>query len=102
MTPAETKLWSRLRDRRFEFLKFVRQKVIGRYRADFYCDDERLIIELDGSSHDSPEAQAYDLERTQWFEAQGYRVLRFLNEDVMRNFPAVLEAIKTALTPFPV
>jgi very-short-patch-repair endonuclease len=101
MTPAETKLWSRLRDRRFEFRKFVRQKVIVRYRADFYCDDERLIIELDGSSHDSPEAQAYGLERTQWLEAQGYRVLRFLNEDVMRNFPAVLEAIKTALTPFP-
>lgn len=101
MTPAETKLWSRLRDRRLEFRKFVRQKVIGRYRADFCCGDENLIVELDGSSHDSPEAQTYDLERTQWLEAQGYRVLRFPNEDIMRRFPAVLESIKAHFTPFP-
>ena len=101
MTPAEAKLWQRLRDRRLEYRKFVRQKIIGRYRADFFCDEAMLIVEVDGSSHDTPEAQIYDLERTQWLEAQGYRVLRFSNEAVLRHLPAVLESIKSHLPPLP-
>ncbi len=101
LTPFEAKLWHALRDRRLEYRKFVRQKIIGRYRTDFYCHEERLVIEVDGSSHDLPEAQEYDTERTAWLEAQGFRVLRFQNADVMRNLEGVLMAIRGALTPFP-
>jgi very-short-patch-repair endonuclease len=100
-TPAEARLWFHLRDRRLDHRKFVRQKVIGRYRTDFYCHEERLVIELDGSSHDSEDSQEYDLERSDWLEAQGFRVLRFRNEDVMRQLGSVLEVIRGALIPFP-
>jgi very-short-patch-repair endonuclease len=101
LTPAEARLWFYLRSRKLEFRKFVRQKVLGRYRADFYCHEELLVIELDGASHDNGEAQTYDLERTRWLEAQSIRVLRFQNHEVLKNTRAVLECIKQNLTARP-
>ena len=97
LTVPEARLWFYLRDRRFHFHKFVRQKIIGRYRADFYCHEQRLVIELDGASHDNRNAEEYDLERTQWLEAQGLRVLRFQNREVMNDTQLILKTIKQQL-----
>src|SRR6266850_7598605 len=89
-TFAERKLW-------YEFLrtlpqKFTRQKPLGRYVADFYCSSHRLVIELDGDSHYSVDAQRYDEERSAVLRTLGIRVLRFTNADVMQTFEAVCMA----------
>ena len=93
-TPAEAKLWPLLRNRNLDGYKFRRQHPIGFYIVDFYCHEARLIIELDGRSHD--EQIEYDAERTEGLEGEGYRVLRFANELVMRNVVMVAEAILAA------
>ncbi len=92
--PAEGKLWQRLRNRKLDGLKFRRQDPIGPYIVDFVCMSERLIVELDGPSHD--ERQDHDAARTRWLESEGYRVLRFLNEDVHRSIDDVLRTILRA------
>jgi len=88
---AEQKLWARLRAGQLAGLKFRRQHPIGRFIADFCCPAHRLIIEIDGDSH--AERATYDAARTAWLEEQGYRVIRFLNDDVQHRLEAVLEAI---------
>jgi very-short-patch-repair endonuclease len=94
-TEAEQKLWSRLRAKRLQDLKFRRQVAFSEnYIADFVCPSAKLIVELDGSQH--AEQAAYDARRTQFFEQQGYRVLRFWNNDVFGNFDGVLQAIVNA------
>ena len=98
MTVPERFLWSRLRTRPNE-IKFRRQQPIGRYVADFYCSDQRLVIELDGRSHDSTTAD--DAQRQAWLESQGIRVLRFLNDDVLQNPDAVVETILQACAAEP-
>jgi 5-methyltetrahydrofolate--homocysteine methyltransferase len=98
MTPAEAALWVLLRDRRLGGRKFRRQAVIGRYRPDFYCFEERLVVELDGSIHDLQEIQAYDLERTKWLEAQGLKVIRFQNHQVLEYPTEVLKTIQSHFT----
>jgi len=90
-TPIERRLWWRLRKRQLDGLHFRRQHPIGPFIVDFYCDKHRLIIELDGPSHD--EQVEYDEERTAWLEACGYRVIRFANKQVRNNLEGVLEAI---------
>ena len=89
MTPAERTLWYALRNRRFMGLKVRRQVPIGPYIADFYCAERRLIIEADGFGH----GNARDILRDQWLTAQGFRVLRLPNRDVLTNHPACLDAI---------
>jgi len=79
-TPREKILWSILRGRRIGGLKFRRQEPIGRYVADFCCREKKLVVELDGMSHD--DKAEYDQQRQKWLEDQGYRVIRILNEDV--------------------
>jgi|GEM_PF-98709 len=98
MTDAETKLWYHLRDHRFAGLKFKRQKPIGAYIADFVCMQQRLIIELDGGQHLESDS---DRRRDAWLTEQGFRVLRFWNNDVLLNIDAVLEAIYQAVLPSP-
>jgi very-short-patch-repair endonuclease len=98
-TNAERALWFRLRDRRLQGLKFRRQVTIGHYIADFCCESQRLIIELDGGQH--AERSIPDAERTAALEAQGYLVLRFWNNDVLRNMDGVLESIVDTLKPVP-
>lgn len=93
-SPIEARLWARLRDRRLEGLKFRRQHPVGRYIADFYCAAQNLIVEIDGDTH--ADQIEYDHQRTQWLEANGYRVMRFTNSDVMNNVDGVLEAIRAA------
>ena len=94
-TEAEAKLWSRLRAHRMAGVQFRRQHAIGNYIVDFCSPRRKLIIELDGSQHlDQAE---YDLERTQYLEVKGYRVLRFWNNDVMNEIDAVLNVIWTEI-----
>jgi len=90
-TPVERRLWWRLRKLQLDGLHFRRQYPIGRFIVDFYCDRHRLIIELDGPSHD--EQVEYDKERTAWLKAHGYRIIRFTNKQVRNNLEGVLEAI---------
>jgi very-short-patch-repair endonuclease len=95
MTPAEKKLWQILRGTQLDGLYFRRQHAIGSYIVDFICIQAKLIIEIDGSSH--LEQEEYDKERTRWLEEEkGYRVIRFTNNDVLRNTNGVLEAIREA------
>ena len=92
-TPAEQLLWKALRNRQLNGLKFYRQRVIGYYIADFYCPELKLILEADGDVHFTDEQQTHDAKRNQWFEAEGYRVLRVFNSDVTKNLEGVLQVI---------
>jgi len=91
-TEAEKALWIRLRGRQLLGYKFRRQQVLGRYIVDFVCLEKRLVVEVDGSQHFVQ--QRYDEARTRWLEAQGYRVIRFLNNEVLGgDIEAVIDAI---------
>src|SRR5262245_58991842 len=98
-TDAECALWFRLRDRRLRGLKFRRQVPINNYIVDFCCESARLIIELDGGQHGA-QVEA-DRVRTTVLEKQGYLVLRFWNNDVLRNIDGVVESIVDTLNPRP-
>jgi very-short-patch-repair endonuclease len=88
MTEPETRMWLQLRAERFAGVKFRRQKVIGRYIADFAANDPKLVIEVDGHTHDVDDRA--DGSRTLYLEQQGYQVLRFTNAEVMSNMEGVL------------
>jgi very-short-patch-repair endonuclease len=90
-TNVEGKLWSRLRARQLSDAKFRRQYPIGAFIADFCCYERRLVIELDGGHH--AEHVDADQSRTDFFVSQGYRVLRFWNNEVIENIDGVLEKI---------
>ena len=92
-TNAELILWNRLRSRAIGGYKFVRQEPIGPYVVDFVCRERRLIIEVDGGQHTGE----IDGPRDNWLRSHEYRVLRFWNNDVIRNIDGVLETIATAL-----
>ncbi|MGJ7525670.1 endonuclease domain-containing protein [Variovorax sp. GB1P17] len=94
-TDAEALLWYHLRDRRMADHKFRRQRPIGPYFADFACLEAKLIVELDGGQH--VDAALCDENRTRFLEAQGYRVLRFWNNEVLTQTDAVRERILQAL-----
>jgi very-short-patch-repair endonuclease len=96
MTDAATKIWQRLRAHRFQDLSFRRQFPVGPFIADFVCLEARLVIEIDGGQHASDEA-AYDARRDAWLRAEGFRILRFWNNDVLKNFSGVLERAAEAL-----
>lgn len=90
-TAAEQLLWTHLRNRQLNNLKFRRQHPIGFYIADYYCAEVKLVVEIDGDTHlDQAE---YDQKRTHWLEEQGLRVMRFTNEVVLDTPEAVLELI---------
>ena len=94
MTPAEARLWQRLRHRQLAGYYFRRQHPIGRCITDFCCTRARLVVEVDGDVHAGQEE--YDAARTEWLEGQGYRVIRFTNSEVSRQLEAVLERILVA------
>jgi very-short-patch-repair endonuclease len=95
MTEAERQVWRILRLRQMEGHKFRRQVPIGRFIADFACHEARLIIEIDGGQHDL--SLAPETERTEFLEGEGYRVLRFWNNEVLANLDGVHRAITEAL-----
>ena len=92
-TRAERSLWWRLRDRQIVGAKFRQQHPIGEYIVDFVALKERLVIELDGGQQAVEPFKSRDAERTREIEAQGFRVLRFWNFDVLANLEGVLEEI---------
>ena len=94
LTPAEGKLWSRIRNDQLG-VNFRRQHAVGNYIPDFCSPKARLIIELDGSQH--LEQEEYDTDRTRYLESQGYKVIRFWNNDVMNNIEGVILAIMCVL-----
>ena len=101
-TNAEQRLWSVLRRRQLAGVRFRRQVPLGPYVADFACLSHRLIIEVDGGQHTV--TQFRDNKRTRWLESQGYRVIRFWNNEVGENLEGVTETIRLALrdvTPHP-
>jgi len=95
LTPAEQKLWAHLRGNKLNGVNFRRQHAIGSYIVDFCSIKAKLIIELDGNQH--LEQEEYDLERTAYLESQGYKVVRFWNNDVMNDINGVIHAIEFAL-----
>ena len=102
MTPQERDLWYQyLRHHPF---KFNRQKVLGKYIADFYCASAKLVIELDGSQHYDEKGMEADRERTQFLMQYGIRVLRIPNNAVSQNLRGVcdyIDAILQGTVPFP-
>jgi len=84
-TDAERRLWSALRDRRLRGYRFRRQHPIGEFIVDFACTRHRLVVEADGGQHSDNEA---DGSRTAWLEAEGWRVMRFWNNEVLANTEA--------------
>ena len=91
MTKEEAHLWYQCLCR--AKFRFRRQYVIGNYIVDFYCHQAKLVIELDGSQHCTPDRIQYDKKRTTYLESQGLKVVRFSNLDVMGKFREVCETI---------
>ncbi|MDG2044229.1 MAG: DUF559 domain-containing protein [Maricaulis sp.] len=94
-TPAEHRLWSRLRNRSLMGVKFHRQVPVGRYFADFLSREAQLIIEADGGQHG--ERLAYDAQRTEFLESRGFLVLRFWNHEIFDDTDAVMNVIAEAV-----
>jgi very-short-patch-repair endonuclease len=93
MTDAELKLWNEIRAHRLMGLAFRRQMPIAGYIVDFACPDKKLIIELDGSQHAEAEASELDATRTTKLEALGWTILRFWNDDILRDIDNVCQHI---------
>ena len=105
-TPAERLLWECLRDRRLGGYKFRRQYPLGRFIADFYCSEARLIIEVDGAVHREATQQERDQAREEILRDYDYHLLRFTNDEVLTRTEEVLQRIlervqELALTPTP-
>lgn len=98
-SPAERRLWKHLSNRQIAGYKFSRQMPVGPYFADFLCRELKLIIEIDGYSHDTQ--QGYDLARTKDMEDHGYRVARFSNQDVMTNVEGIVREIERVVANIP-
>src|SRR5262249_1625261 len=96
-TPAEDLLWQLLRDRQMMGFKFQRQHQCGEYGADFYCHEARLVIECDGSVHDSNEQWQHDQNRDAYMTSRGLRVLRFRNDQILQDTEEVLRQISKYL-----
>ena len=97
MTDAERALWARLRRKQVQSVQFYTQKTIGNHIVDFYTPKARLVVELDGSQHMEKEHATADSERDAYLAAQGLRVLRFDNLQVLAEIDGVMEVILRAV-----
>jgi len=93
-TYAEVFFWQQVKGRQLEGRKFRRQTSVGNYVVDFYCSEEKLVVELDGEVHFDEEAIKYDEKRTEYLKSMGLRVIRFENQDVLKNTEYVLGKVK--------
>ncbi len=98
MTPPERALWQHLKRLKHQGHKFCRQAPIGHYIVDFVSFSDRLVIELDGRTHDGEEAVAYDKVRDEFLRSQGFEVLRFSNVLVLSDVEAVVNTILSKVT----
>ena len=98
-TEAEARFWHYAKNRGIAGLKFRRQVAVGPYIADFLCTEERVIVEIDGGQH----GEERDAARDVWLRREGFRVLRFWNNDVLKDMSAVGETIlaELAVPPHP-
>ena len=96
-TDAERNLWAKLRNGQPAEVKFRRQEPIGKYIVDFVSFDRKLIIEIDGSQHADASTSKADAQRTKWLESQGFRVIRFWDNDVLLSLQGVLMQIEESL-----
>ena len=94
MTDEERLLWSELKTFRRAGYAFRKQAVIGPFVADFLCRKVKLIVEVDGAHHDTPEQMAHDARRDAWLRSRGYTVVRYDAADVWRNIDSVVEGIE--------
>jgi len=94
-TEPEYRLWSDLRNRLLNGYKFSRQIPLGPYIVDFVCREKMLVVELDGSQHNESD---HDIRRTRWLNENGYSVIRFWNDEILKERRAVLETILAVLT----
>ncbi|MBS1904064.1 MAG: endonuclease domain-containing protein [Bacteroidetes bacterium] len=92
-THAERELWQGLRNRNCGGYKFRRQHGLGPFIVDFYCPEFRLAVEVDGSVHDSPERQRYDVDRTRYLAREGVTVIRFTNAEVLSSVDQCMRSI---------
>ena len=97
MSDAERKLWSALRQRQINGLRFRRQHPLGPYIVDFVCLERRLVVEVDGGQHGEADQIAHDMRRTRWLENEGYRVVRAWTTEVFENLNGVVESIRAEL-----
>ncbi|HEX5429892.1 MAG TPA: endonuclease domain-containing protein [Patescibacteria group bacterium] len=95
--PWEYRLWYHLRGKGFNGYKFKRQVRIGEYIVDFSCNKQKLVIELDGGTHNKSGVKINDEAKENYLQKEGYRVLRFWNSEVMDNINGVLSEIQDAL-----
>ena len=100
-TQAEQIIWSWLRAKKLNGVKFRRQQPIGIYIVDFVSFEKKLIIEIDGGQHSFEENKVNDEVRTQWLESQGFRIIRFWNNEVFSNLEGVIAQIKEVLEDHP-
>ena len=92
-TWAEKLMWRWLRDRRFSGYKFRRQHPVGDYVLDFFCEEARLNVELDGSRHGFPDQRKHDTDREAYLKSRGVKTLRFWNSHLRRNAQSIRDAI---------
>lgn len=98
-TDAEKLLWSKLRDRRLAGVKFRRQQRVGSFIVDFVCLEKKIIIEVDGSQHNTEFGKKNDAKRLALLRNEGFTILRFWNNEVLRQLEGTLVKINLALTP---
>lgn len=91
-TPAEARLWASLRGNKLNGINIKRPHAIGNYVVDFCSIKKKLVIELDGSQH--LEQEEYDIQCTEFLESRGYKVLRFWNNEVLKNIDDVIHEIQ--------
>jgi very-short-patch-repair endonuclease len=96
MTPAEEILWEALRRGRLQDLRFRKQHPFETFIFDFYCAEHKLIVEVDGSIHNTPDVAGHDVERDAYLHARGFRILRFRNIQVRQDLASVQAAILEA------
>ena len=92
-TLSEQKLWAQLRNRQLDGFKFRRQVPIGPFIVDFVCLNQKLVVELDGWTHSTPEELSYDQRRTAFLNSEGYRVVRFDNIQSLHGMDGLLTLI---------
>lgn len=98
MTPAEKRIWKDLlAGKNFQGLRFLRQKVLGNYIVDFYCNELKLVVEIDGDLHFEKDAKSYDYLRTKFLNGLGIKVLRFENRQVLENLEGVYLELEEAV-----
>ena len=90
-------MWERLRNRPFDGLKFRRQTPVGPYTADFYCEQHKLVVEVDGGQHGTDNAVAADAERDRYLRTHGYRVCRIPHLIAIQEADTALKMIRTAI-----